>query len=967
MSQLAPPSPGGNQASSVFDDYSDDRVAVVIRLRPPQDEEEDVNEIFCARGNVLTIRDPLSRGRNEHNYSFNDVFLPEHGQQYVFEGVAQPLIDRLLAGFNSCCFAYGQTGSGKTHSIFGEGNADQRGVLARSLEYLFGRIERRASQKEVGMVVSFTEIYLDQVRDLGRFYTHQKNGTLDELVRRDATTDHLQRRSSSKDGSRSSTKETSDVYLSQDLAIHETPQGIVYVEDLTLIPVSNIREVLDVVNLGVRMRATYETRLNTRSSRSHTIFTVSIVQKSRQSDDILSSVVNFVDLAGSERLARSQSEGRRFQEAVVINSSLSALGKVVLALASDPKATRHVPYRDSKLTRMLQNSLGGNSFTTLLTTIDPSPINYEESLNSLSFADRCKNVLNKPLLGHIEQEESQERILHRLAKEVATLKHELETLNAGFASFNDMSSMSRQITPGSEIAKGGSAPAQGDLAQKLETAPSTGAALPQRPRGDSEIPSSHNAETSSASGSNAAEDEEAAEQLQRIQVEAELRLEHEREQTKAAEAKADQAMVVLEKARQDLAQREQRRKQEDTDAKRRIKGVEVEIAKAKSSIVNVSSSIAVEQERELRSLEANTSEVARSREDLLRKIPPAFSSEVNPAAIEASLESREAERATEVAEQRAQQMRSVRESHARDLKALEVQQAQWLQDREAAAQRTAAAKETCHSQHQRWHRQMSGELMDAYNLLCKLSKAADSLEAGVPAQLKIEIQPPALQLSGLRARLKKEGVLPDRIFEQLSRGVADLWRDLAHYEQLLPQEKGSGAKANSQAPAVASSAPAASCEAMPAWDADAFARDFCDFREAASANGTSSAQASLQRLDAVRLRALCASLRKRVRMSAEEQEAERSRLRDEVAKNLAAHDRVDQIRQLEKDIADYKFKVCYEEGRARHLEIALHAYGRSASRPGSRSNSRPTSRPASAGPGAGVPRLNRPVSGGRTR
>ncbi len=177
----------------------------------------------------------------------------------------------------------------------------------------------------------------------------------------------------------------------QDLQIHETEKGQVFVKDLTLVPVKSIQEVMQVINMGVAMRQTHETAMNANSSRSHTVFTINVVQKDKRIPDseVISGVVHLVDLAGSERLARSKSEGKRFQEAVLINSSLSALGKVVLALANDGRQMNHIPYRDSKLTRILQNSLGGNSFTTLLTTINPSADNYEESLNALQFADRC--------------------------------------------------------------------------------------------------------------------------------------------------------------------------------------------------------------------------------------------------------------------------------------------------------------------------------------------------------------------------------------------------------------------------------------------------------------------------------------------------------------------------------------------------------------------------------------------------
>ncbi|CAE8713916.1 unnamed protein product [Polarella glacialis] len=474
------------RSTSEVQDFADDdekdkspNVNVVVRLRPPgyMEGEEDYSDVFKADGAKITVRDPLSRGRMENTFSFNRVFLPEHGQEDVFEHVAKPLIDHLLMGFNSCCFAYGQTGSGKTHSVFGEGNADNRGMLARSIEYLFERIEAQADQKEVGMVVSFTEIYFDQVRDLGRFYVNRdkeiaappkgngvvggrpssanswgmgparSSSTGSSLGIRSRPSSALGSRPTSAVDSRPSSakldksatapfdqtqKETWDPYLNQDLAIHESPHGLVFVEDLSLIPVTNIREVLDVANLGVKMRATFETRLNSQSSRSHTIFSVSIVQKSRnaaKNTGVIGSVVNFVDLAGSERLAKSLSEGRRFQEAVIINTSLSALGKVVLALASDKG--RHIPYRDSKLTRILQNSLGGNSFTTMLTTIDPSVKNYEESLSSLFFADRCRNVQNRPVQNVIESGgEAHEKTVARLQGEIGSLRHQLEMVAA---------------------------------------------------------------------------------------------------------------------------------------------------------------------------------------------------------------------------------------------------------------------------------------------------------------------------------------------------------------------------------------------------------------------------------------------------------------------------------------------------------------------------------------------------------
>jgi len=148
----------GSEKSAKSDRQKRDEssVHVVVRLRPPESSDEDIKETYALDNTTVIVRDPLSRGRMEHSFTFNQVFKPEDGQEVVFDAVAKPLVDHLLSGFNSCIFAYGQTGSGKTHSVFGEGNAEQRGLLARSIEYLFDRIESQSEQKEVGMVVSLS-------------------------------------------------------------------------------------------------------------------------------------------------------------------------------------------------------------------------------------------------------------------------------------------------------------------------------------------------------------------------------------------------------------------------------------------------------------------------------------------------------------------------------------------------------------------------------------------------------------------------------------------------------------------------------------------------------------------------------------------------------------------------------------------------------------------------------------------
>eukprot|EP00743_Colponemidia_sp_Colp-15_P006406 GILK01006895.1.p1 GENE.GILK01006895.1~~GILK01006895.1.p1 ORF type:complete len:960 (-),score=159.20 GILK01006895.1:39-2780(-) len=418
---------------------------VMVRLRPPDATEASDDMILIPPDNPcsITLRDPLSRGRSEHFFEFNRVFSWEAPQSDVFEEVCQPLVDHALNGFNSCCFAYGQTGSGKTYSIFGEGGPS-RGILPRAVEHLYEKLQTRAPHKDISVVVSFLEIYLDQVRDLGKAYLDNLGVPPSERtlytnsvpagVNASRPSSVSSRPASAGGQSRTSRPSSAlggrdkggppDAYEVENLEIHEAPNGQVYVKNLSLIPVNSIADVMQVIYQGVQLRETHETKMNAVSSRSHTVFTMTIVQRDKHgTGETVSGMLNLVDLAGSERIAKSQSEGQRFQEAVIINSSLTALGKVVLSLAADPKNVKHIPYRDSKLTRILQNSLGGNSYTTLLATLNPSPVHYEECLNSLQFADRCKNIENKPRVNYIDtQQQNQDKRVKRLLQEIAELK-----------------------------------------------------------------------------------------------------------------------------------------------------------------------------------------------------------------------------------------------------------------------------------------------------------------------------------------------------------------------------------------------------------------------------------------------------------------------------------------------------------------------------------------------------------------
>eukprot|EP00002_Diphylleia_rotans_P022879 TRINITY_DN4496_c0_g1_i1.p1 TRINITY_DN4496_c0_g1~~TRINITY_DN4496_c0_g1_i1.p1 ORF type:complete len:911 (+),score=168.11 TRINITY_DN4496_c0_g1_i1:49-2781(+) len=398
--------------------YSADtsHVKVTIRLRPVSAGVNPISWTNKENPNILCLQNPDDRNKQLHEVAFDKILSADSSQNDLFTEVAQPLCDSVLDGFNACCFAYGQTGSGKTYSMVGD-IGEKKGIIPRSMEYIFTAIRRRSgTTRKYSIFVSLLEIYLDQIGDLGKAF-------IEEVKRRGSTS-----RPSS--GIRRSGKDLSAREQDEDgdqpsLEIRERPDGLIYVKDLTLHAVNTPEEVDAIIRAGFAKRATFETSLNPISSRSHTIFTVHIVRTdSTTNTDSTTGLLHLVDLAGSERLDKSHSEGQRLKEAVLINKSLSALGNVVIALNRGD--AKHIPYRDSKLTRLLQNSLGGNSYTTVLGTLYPLSQNYEECLATLQFGNRCRNVQNQPHVNYLDMNsDGQEKRIKKLLAEVAALKAEL--------------------------------------------------------------------------------------------------------------------------------------------------------------------------------------------------------------------------------------------------------------------------------------------------------------------------------------------------------------------------------------------------------------------------------------------------------------------------------------------------------------------------------------------------------------
>lgn len=273
-------------------------------------------------------------------------------QQDIFEFSIKPTVDDILNGYNGTVFAYGQTGAGKSYTMMGTSIEDDsgKGVIPRIVEQIFESIMTSPSTIEYTVRVSYMEIYMERIRDL------------------------LQP-------------------SNDNLPVHEEKNRGVYVKGLLEIYVSSVQEVFEVMRRGGNARAVAATNMNQESSRSHSIFVITITQKNVETGSSKSGQLFLVDLAGSEKVGKTGASGQTLEEAKKINKSLSALGMVINAL-TDGKSS-HIPYRDSKLTRILQESLGGNSRTTLIINCSPSSYNDAETLSTLRFGMRAKTIKNK--------------------------------------------------------------------------------------------------------------------------------------------------------------------------------------------------------------------------------------------------------------------------------------------------------------------------------------------------------------------------------------------------------------------------------------------------------------------------------------------------------------------------------------------------------------------------------------------
>ncbi|CAK6954909.1 kinesin-like protein kif7 [Scomber scombrus] len=354
---MSPKVPGGQGKG----DYSAVQVAVRVRPLLPK-------ELLHCHESCITVDSELCRVTLGHDRHFLCDFLFEETccQEEVYSVSVQPLIDAFFQGFNATVFAYGQTGSGKTYTI-GEANIssfrdEEQGIIPRAVADVFKLLDEN-DLTDFSVRVSYLEVYKEDFKDLLEVETASK-----------------------------------DINIRED-------KGNIVLCGVKECEVEGLDEVLSLLESGNTARHTGATQMNPNSSRSHTIFTLYMDQRRGSSrlygtatsagPQMLSSKFHFVDLAGSERILRTGNTGERLKESIQINSGLLALGNVIGALGDPKRKGSHIPYRDSKITRILKDSLGGNSKTLMIACISPSSSDFDESLNTLNYATRARNIQNR--------------------------------------------------------------------------------------------------------------------------------------------------------------------------------------------------------------------------------------------------------------------------------------------------------------------------------------------------------------------------------------------------------------------------------------------------------------------------------------------------------------------------------------------------------------------------------------------
>uniref|UniRef100_A0A8C5I641 plus-end-directed kinesin ATPase n=1 Tax=Gouania willdenowi TaxID=441366 RepID=A0A8C5I641_GOUWI len=381
-------------------------VKVAVRVRPfnTRETSKDSKCIIQMQGNTTTILNPKAPKEPAKTFSFDYSYwshtTPEDpsfaAQNQVYNDIGKEMLQHAFEGYNVCIFAYGQTGAGKSYTMMGKQEEGQEGIIPMLCEDLFEKISEDSNKDELSysVEVSYMEIYCERVRDL----LNPKN--------------------------------------KGNLRVREHPLLGPYVEDLSKLAVTSYTDIADLMDAGNKARTVAATNMNETSSRSHAVFTIVFTQKKHDNETDLStekvSKISLVDLAGSERADSTGAKGTRLKEGANINKSLTTLGKVISALAEvvsskKKKKTDFIPYRDSVLTWLLRENLGGNSRTAMVAALSPADINYDETLSTLRYADRAKNIKCNAVIN----EDPNNKLVRDLKDEVARLKELLRAQGLG--------------------------------------------------------------------------------------------------------------------------------------------------------------------------------------------------------------------------------------------------------------------------------------------------------------------------------------------------------------------------------------------------------------------------------------------------------------------------------------------------------------------------------------------------------
>ncbi|CAD6240088.1 GSCOCG00002497001-RA-CDS [Cotesia congregata] len=399
------PSTSGSTSKALKGDEEKTSIKVIVRVRPANDREDQDNfrtvvkviddkmmifdpkeeeNPFFYRGVVQKGRDLLKKQNKELQFIFDHVFDITATNEEVFEGTTKEIINDLLEGYNCSVFAYGATGAGKTHTMLGKDH--DPGITYRTMAELFNQIDTQSEHRDFNLGVTYLEIYNENVQDL--------------------------------------------LHRIGPLALREDGRAGVVVSGLKIKTIKNAEELLSLLAQGNRNRTQHPTDANAESSRSHAVFQVYVNITNKLDGQVKQVKLSMIDLAGSERASATGCKGARFKEGANINKSLLALGNCINNLA---EGIKHIPYRDSKLTRLLKDSLGGNCRTVMIANIGPSSLSYEDTYNTLRYANRAKKIkthMTKNIISCEMHVTGYKNLVDEQKKEIAMLKQKLLMLES---------------------------------------------------------------------------------------------------------------------------------------------------------------------------------------------------------------------------------------------------------------------------------------------------------------------------------------------------------------------------------------------------------------------------------------------------------------------------------------------------------------------------------------------------------